>query len=389
MAVTAPVSGARGATEARAALGSGETTLRLIGSALIAFAIAVFVVGAAWDIQWHPSVGRDRVLSSPHIVLLSGIALSGLLSLFLILLDSWRAWRGRGVSDSNSTTILGVFRAPIGLFASGVGALTATLAFPLDDYWHTLYGIDVTLWAPFHIMIISSMVLVGVGALYTIASEMNRLPAGRAKIAAQFMFAAALAMALAALLLPLPQANGKEGLGQFGAYQFAIYPVLVAIALPLALVSATRVTKLHGATTIMALVFLALQLALYQIIPAAMRVSVADEGLSYRAGAPNVTITPYSYPHALLVAALAIDAVAWLTRRAGLAGQRAVLGAAALASVLVTLWDRPWTSYMPHYYFGIDTTTLLINALPLAIVAALLGAGAAAVFSRSLEATQQ
>jgi hypothetical protein len=389
MAITAPLSGSRAAAKAGAALESGETALRLIGAALITLAMAVFIVGTAWDIQWHPSVGRDRVLTSPHIVLLSGIALSGLLSLALVLLDSWRAWRGRGVDDSNSTTILGVFRAPIGLFAAGLGALIAALAFPLDDYWHTLYGIDVTLWAPFHIMIISSMVLVGVGTLYTIAGELNRQLNGRAKTAAQVIFAATLAMTLAVLLLLLPQANGKEGLGQLGAYQFAIYPLLVALALPLALVSATCVTKFTGATTIMALVFLALQLALYQIIPTVMRISVAAEGLAYRASAPSVTITPYSYPHALLAAALAIDAVAWLARRAGGTNDRVLLGSAALASVLVTLWDRPWATYITHYYFGIDTGALLINALPLAIVAALLGAGATALFSRSLAATRQ
>ena len=56
---------------------------------------------------------------------------------------------------------------------AGFGALLGALAFPLDDYWHTLYGIDVTLWAPFHVMIISSMVMVGVGTLFVIASELN------------------------------------------------------------------------------------------------------------------------------------------------------------------------------------------------------------------------
>ena len=389
MAITAPLSGSRGTAKASATLESGETTLRLVGAALITLATAVFIVGAAWDIQWHPSVGRDRALTSPHIVLLSGIALSGLLSLVLVLLDSWRAWRGHGVGENNSTAILGVFRAPIGLFASGVGALTATLAFPLDDYWHTLYGIDVTLWAPFHVMIISGMVLVGVGALYTIAAELNRLPNGRAKTVAQIIFAAALAMTLAALLLFLPQANGREGLGQIGSYQFAIYPLLVAFALPLALVSAPRIVKFSGATTLMALVFLALQLILYQIIPPLMRISVVAEGLAYRASAPSVTITPNGYPQALFAAALAIDAALWLARRAGWASDRVLLGMATLVSVVVTLWDRPWATYITHFYFGIDTGTLLINALPLATLAALLGAGAGVLFSRSLEATRQ
>jgi hypothetical protein len=34
------------------------------------------------------------------------------------------------------------------------GALLARLAFPLDDRWHALYGIDVPPCAPFHVMIV-------------------------------------------------------------------------------------------------------------------------------------------------------------------------------------------------------------------------------------------
>src|SRR4029079_2184224 len=173
MAVTAPIPVAKGTAPVPATLlSTRETALRLAGALLLALSTIAFVAGAAWDIQWHPSVGRDRALTSPHILLLSGIALSGLMSLALILLDTWRAMRGRGVDGSNSTLLLGIFRAPIGLYMAGFGALLGALAFPLDDYWHTLYGIDVTLWAPFHVMIISSMVMVGVGTLFVIAAEL-------------------------------------------------------------------------------------------------------------------------------------------------------------------------------------------------------------------------
>jgi hypothetical protein len=44
-------------------------------------------------------------------------------------------------------------------------ALLSAIAFPLDNYWHQLYGLDVTIWSPFHVMIISGMVLAGLARL--------------------------------------------------------------------------------------------------------------------------------------------------------------------------------------------------------------------------------
>src|SRR4051794_21073167 len=100
MAITAPLSSSRGTTGGdRAGLAARETTLRLVSASLIGLAAATFLVGTAWDVQWHPSVGRDRALTSPHIMMLGGIALAGLISLVAILLDSWRAWRGPALDD--------------------------------------------------------------------------------------------------------------------------------------------------------------------------------------------------------------------------------------------------------------------------------------------------
>lgn len=389
MAVTTPRAGGRAAGAAAAPAARGETALRLAGAQLLTLALILFVAGAAWDIQWHPSVGRDRVLSSPHILLLAGIALSGLLSLALILLDSWRARRGPAVGEHNSTLVLGAFRAPIGLYMVGVGALLGTLAFPLDDYWHTLYGIDVTLWAPFHIMIISSMVLAGVGALYAIASELNRLPAGGARRWAELSFLAALAVTFAALLLPLAQANTKEGLAQVAGVQVALYPVLLALALPFALLTAARVGGVPGSATLMALGFLALRQALLAFVPWAMGWAVAAEGFSYRAGAPSEVITPFSYPLGIVGAALLVDLAAWLVRARPAWRDRALLAAAALGSVLVTLWDKPWANWLDYYYPALDMRALAWQSLPATIVAAALGSLAALMLSRSLLATRQ
>jgi hypothetical protein len=138
----------------------------------------------------------------------------------------------------------------------------------------------------------------------------------------------------------------------------------------------------------MALVFLALRQALLIFVPWAMRLAVAAEGLAYRPNAPSQVITPFAYPTAILFAALVVDLAAWLARRRGMSGDRAILTTAVVASVLVTFWDRPWTRYLPTYYPGLDTGTMLIHSLPFTIVAAIASAGAAVLLSRGLAATR-
>src|SRR5262245_57254424 len=90
-------------------------------------AVALFLFGTAWDVQWHVSVGRDRLFTAPHVLMLVGIGLAGLSNLAKLLVARSRV---------SSGTVL-----------SGLGALFAALAFVLDDYWHALYGIDVAIWA--------------------------------------------------------------------------------------------------------------------------------------------------------------------------------------------------------------------------------------------------
>jgi hypothetical protein len=233
------------------------------------------------------------------------------------------------------------------------------------------------------------MVMVGVGTLFAIGSELNRLPDGRARLLAQVSFAATLALTLAVLLLLLAQANYKEGLASIGGYQIVLYPVLLALALALALIGAVRVTRLAGAATIMALVFLALRQGLYLFVPWAMELAVVAEGFAYRPNAPTEVVTPYAYPTAILAAALAVDGVAWVVRRRAMA-DRFVLAAGVLASVLVTFWDRPWSRTLTDFFYpDLDTSAALLNTLPFTFGAALLGAGAAVLLARGLAATRQ
>ena len=55
----------------------------------------------------------------------------------------------------------------------------ALIGFPLDDVWHRLFGQDVTLWGPTHLMLIggASISLIGQGIL--LAEGTRSRPGGR------------------------------------------------------------------------------------------------------------------------------------------------------------------------------------------------------------------
>jgi hypothetical protein len=374
----------REATE-RAQDGSTQAvSWNLVGSWLISAAIVIFAIGGAWDIQWHIAVGRDRALTPPHLMILLGIALAGLTSVIWVLGNTWQARR-----DGTATArgrIFGLFSTPIGFVVAGFGALLGTIAFPLDDYWHTLYGIDVTLWAPFHVMIISSMVLAGLGSLSVIAVELRRVT-DRHRLTAQVSFAASLAATIATLMIFLVQADTREGLAQIGGYTFVLYPILLALALPLAVVPAVTVTKLPGAATIGALVFLAMRQSMFWFVPWAVDTTVAYEGLAYRTTESLPIVTPFAYPTAILAAALVVDLAYWIMRRRKSTNRRMLLGAAWIAAVGATFWDRPWATTLPTWYFAdLNVQAVFAAALPFTLIAALLGVGMAVLISRALDA---
>jgi hypothetical protein len=81
------------------------------------------------------------------------VAGAGLLALIAVLTATLCYIRGTpGVDYASTVHIFKVFHAPLGFIIVGFGPLQAMVAVPLDNYWHTLYGIDIALWAPFHMM---------------------------------------------------------------------------------------------------------------------------------------------------------------------------------------------------------------------------------------------
>ena len=127
-------------------------------SGLATVSLITAVIGMYWDIALHIGVGRDEgPLANPaHYFILAG--LFGIFSagFFAIVMPK----------DDPGPTAIRIGRdwhAPLGgVLICACGAFSL-IGFPLDDVWHRLFGQDVTLWGPTHLMLIggAAMTLVG------------------------------------------------------------------------------------------------------------------------------------------------------------------------------------------------------------------------------------
>jgi len=285
-------------------------------SAIGTASLITALLGMYWDISLHIDNGRDAgPLANPahYLILfgLFGIFTAGFLSMVIPkekpcptairLFDGWHAPLG------------GVLMAACGGFA--------LIGFPLDDVWHRLFGQDVTLWGPTHLMLIggASLSLVGQGVLLAEGTRARRAGARperglrlrRAALAGGFLIG-----------LSTFQAEFDFGVPQF---DFLFQPMLIAFAASIGLVSA-RLWGGPGA----ALAAVAFFLAVRGFV-ALMVAGVWDQSLPH-------------FPLYLAEAALVEIAAALLTGRRGLLAFGAVAGllAGTLGTAAEFVWSHVW-----------------------------------------------
>jgi hypothetical protein len=122
------------------------------------------LLGMYWDIALHIGVGRDEgPLANPaHYPILFGlfgISAAGVLACALP--------RQEEVGPSSIRLAPGWHAPAGGVLLTGAGTY-ALLGFPLDDVWHRIFGQDVTLWGPTHLMLIggAGLSLVAMAVLF-------------------------------------------------------------------------------------------------------------------------------------------------------------------------------------------------------------------------------
>jgi hypothetical protein len=297
----------------------GLTTL--LGAVISFFALS-------WDVQWHTFVGRDRTLTPPHILLLSGYALCGIAALVAVIVET--QWvKNNPAMAKRYTSFANRFAAPLGIYITGYAALNGALAFPVDQYWHTLYGIDVTIWAPFHIMAISGLALMALGAVYTlvsVAKMATSLNAVKEKRVASIGAVVAMATSLAAFTVLAAEGIDPDKFIQLGFTSIDLFPFLQGLLLStLLLAIAYALPWKWAATSVVGVV--ALFMVISQIVvPPAITWLMQAEQLTFlalhRSTPPQVSVLALTWPMLSLVSAILIDISMQMARKQKISSRR-------------------------------------------------------------------
>ncbi|MBV9119857.1 MAG: hypothetical protein JOZ39_04045 [Chloroflexi bacterium] len=276
-------------------------------------------LGLQWDEAWHRSVGRDQFWTPPHILLYSSTALVGLTCLVVVLWDSWRHRAGTEVNDGNTVRVLGFVHAPLGFVVAGLGALLTALAAPLDNYWHELYGIDVALWAPFHMMGALGGAIAHFGGIFIWASLLTG--AKRRGAASEVRWYSVGLLWTIGSTVQMSLALSAPGLINFtmlvvGPLRLMTYPILLAAGVTFGYILLKRLLPLAGSATFMAGLLLLLAFLQDLFVPWAVHTSVAQQGLSFRSPAvePRFNLAALEFQLALLILALVVDAAPWFAQ---------------------------------------------------------------------------
>jgi hypothetical protein len=301
------------------------SSLRAVARLRLAFGLVallgaiIFLEGTSWDIQWHSYIGRDRTLIPPHIMMLSGIALSGIAGLLTVLIESW--WvRHNDLVAKHSLSFAEVFSGPLGAYLVGFMALTAAVAFPLDAYWHALYGIDVAIWAPFHIMFAASMGVVALGTAYMLASAAQMAASvGASAIgirrAAMLGVVLALATVLSIFTLLLFDALKRGNFIDLGFMSINVFPLLSSLLVAFVLITAAYVIPWRWAATFVSACYLCLAVVMAVFVQPATAWLLTVERLNYRRSVPFTSVVALEWFITPLFVALLIDVIMHRARR--------------------------------------------------------------------------
>lgn len=204
-----------------------------IPQALVATSLIVALIGFLWDVSLHAGRGRDAgPLANPAHYLI----LYGLFALFIAGMSAVIYPRDGEKPGIASVRITRRWYAPVsGILIASCG-LYALIGFPLDDVWHRIFGQDVTLWGPTHLMLIGGAGLSTAGIIVLQREgEFGHNKAGTKM--PEWLGKITLSIAFGALLIGLSvfQAEFDFGIAQF---RMVFQPMLIAAAAVLPLVAA-------------------------------------------------------------------------------------------------------------------------------------------------------
>ncbi|MGZ6779860.1 MAG: hypothetical protein ACXVGO_12785 [Mycobacterium sp.] len=218
--------------------------------ALFTATLICALFGFIWDVSLHIGKGRDPgPLANPaHYFILFGLFLLFVAGCAAIVLpyDKPGPFAIRITKD---------WYAPVGgVLMAGCG-LYALTGFPLDDVWHRIFGQDVTLWGPTHLMMIGGAGFSTIAALILEYEGKKAVGENAPKEGVGLLFVKYLAFGGIVIGLSVFQIEFDFGVPQF---RQVFEPMLIAAAGSFALVAA-RMMMGRGAAILAAVLAIALR----------------------------------------------------------------------------------------------------------------------------------
>ncbi len=326
--------------------------------AFVTGALLIAVFGMYWDISIHLDKGRDPgpLANAAHYFILAGlfgVFFAGLLSITLV--------RDGKKPSPSSVKITRDWYAPLGGLLMLVSASFALGAFPMDDVWHRIFGQDVTLWGPTHLVLIGGAGLASVGVLILLAEGVNARSPDTPRPRVRWLLLRQAAVAGSFLIaLSTFQAEFDFSVPQF---RLLWQPILLVVAAGIALVAARILIGKGGALM-------------------AVAVFLVVRGLLSLYVGPITGHTALHFP-LYIVEALVVEAVALAVPRDRPIRLGLIAGAAIGVFGLAAEWL--WS----HIWWGIPWTHALVpEGIIAGFIAALAGGAIGGFVGGSLRAPE-
>ena len=153
-------------------------SLTIAGIPLYIYAVSLaslfIIIGLIWDISWHMTIGRDKFLSPPHLLIYLGAVFGGLFSGVQVL---WNTFGAGSKTQKKLVKVWGYFYSSLGALFCIWGAVAMLTSAPFDDWWHNTYGLDIVILSPPHTLLALGMLFLMFGSCVSISKHINLLDA--------------------------------------------------------------------------------------------------------------------------------------------------------------------------------------------------------------------
>ena len=300
--------------------------------------------GLAVDLQWHTDVGRDKLFTPPHIMILAGIVPTS------IMLTSYIFWYSFiSKQDEKVGFYIGPFIAPTSLWMMVCGLITLVFGGLYDDFWHTSYGIDTTIITPPHVWTFAGGMLVEVATIALALQMKNRLKENCPKwldlIILGTLWALVYHFHLAFANFLDPRVWSFEILNIDIILHFIFAGATLMIFLPLA----DRWLGKNGAMSLSGLM-LGSQLLFLILVPFLVSLFMTSEHF-YRPGSPHTTWAAHCLPWLLMPGLLCVK------KFSSLENPNSMIALVILADVV---WLPTFIDYIPQEVGIFDTLVSVV-----------------------------